>query len=245
MGSVHIKGDSMKRSIVIYDSWGVMIKNLPAESAGLLIKMICEYSFEGSITPSGNEHVDAMFAMIKEKLDEDAESYEETKKSRSKAGKAGMEKRWKNNKNITKDNKVITNDNTVITNDNNATEDITKITVSVSDSVSVSDKDKELIVAGYFNDPKLDKSFSDYVEMRMRMNAPVDFQRTQKKLYDMAKGDKDVMIAILEQSIQQGWKGLYEIKSPEKKNKFKQFEERDYDMDELERELLEKQRRTV
>lgn len=121
----------MKKSIVFYDSWGELIKNLPDEVAGALIKLICQYSFEGKAEPSGNEITDAMFAMIKTRLDVDAEAYRETIKRRSEAGKKGMQKRW-GNKDITENNNVITPHNSVI-------KDITKITVNDNDNVNVND----------------------------------------------------------------------------------------------------------
>ena len=130
----------MKKSCVIYDSWKTLLVNLSDEMAGALIKMILEYALDGRTNPHPSEAVNAMFFMIKDKLDEDAEAWEEVKRQRSEAGKKAMSKRWGDNKSITNDNTVITNDNGVITNDN---KDITNITVSDSVSVSVSDKDKK------------------------------------------------------------------------------------------------------
>ena len=125
----------MKKSVIIYDSWGTLISNLPDEKAGGLIKMILAYAFEGVTVSGDDDAINAMFAMIRKKMDDDIEAYEEVVRQRSEAGKKGMAKRW-GNKSITDNNKVITNDNKV----NQA---ITNITVSVSDSVSVSDKDKK------------------------------------------------------------------------------------------------------
>lgn len=144
----------MKNSIVFYSSWGKLFKGLPKEAAGELIQKICEYSFEDNSEPTENEFVQAMFQMIKAKLDEDAESYDRAIQKRSAAGKKGMEKRWKDNNVITNDNNVIT----PITNDNSVRQSITNITdtvsvsvsdtvsdtVSVSEYVSESDKDKRV-----------------------------------------------------------------------------------------------------
>ena len=135
----------MKNSIVFYSSWGKLFKGLPKEAAGELIQKICEYSFEGNSEPTENEFVQAMFQMIKAKLDEDAESYDRAIQKRSAAGKKGMEKRWKDNNVIT----PITNDNSVkqsITNitDTVSVSDTVSDTVSVSEYVSESDKDKRV-----------------------------------------------------------------------------------------------------
>ena len=157
----------MKRSIVIYDSWGELIRNLPVEAAGTLIQMICDYSFGDGVLPSENDMIDAMFLMIKSKLDEDSASYEETVKKRSEAGKKGMEKRWKDNKDITEDNNVIAKDNTV-------KEGVTNITDSVSVSVSdsVSDKDKKKRVR--FTPPTLEE-VEAYCKKRNSPVNPKDF----------------------------------------------------------------------
>ena len=141
MGAVRIEGDSMRNSIVIYSSWGKLMTGLSSDTAGALMQRICKYSFEDSDTPSDNETVEAMFAMIKDKLDDDAAKYAEVVNKRSEGGKKGMASRWGNTV-ITNDNTVITNDNTVITNDNTPITQITD-TVSDTDTVSVSDKDKK------------------------------------------------------------------------------------------------------
>ena len=65
--------------------------------------------------------------MMKAKVDEDTEAYEEEIKRRSEAGKKGMSKRW-DKEPITNDNTVITEDNTAITNDNSDKQSITNIT---------------------------------------------------------------------------------------------------------------------
>lgn len=126
----------MKRSIVIYDEWGSLFSHLPTETAGTLIQMICDYSFGDGQSTSENEMVNAMFAMIKKKLDEDSANYDEAIKKRSNAGKEGMKKRWGKKTTITEDNTAITNDNNVIADkaeDNSVENDITNTTVPVSD----------------------------------------------------------------------------------------------------------------
>ena len=131
----------MRNSIVIYSSWGKLMTGLSSDTAGALIQRICRYSFEDNDTPSDNETVEAMFAMIKDKLDDDAAKYAEVVNKRSEGGKKGMASRW-GKRVITSDNTVITNDNTVITSDNTPITQITD-TVSDTDTVSVSDKDKK------------------------------------------------------------------------------------------------------
>ena len=113
-----------KKSCVIYDSWADQIINLPPEMAGEYAQAILQYAIYGEEMEISNPAIYAMMIPVKKKLDEDDETYRETIRQRSEAGKRGMAKRW-NEKAITNDNEVITNDNTVIN-------EITKITESES-----------------------------------------------------------------------------------------------------------------
>ena len=110
-----------KRSCVIYDSWGELFIKLPNETAGKLIKAISEYCFKGD-TKTDDPVVDAMFSMIKAKLDEDSQKYLE-KVERLKA----------NTKRNRDEIETISERNR---------DDISGVSDSVSVSVYVSDKDK-------------------------------------------------------------------------------------------------------
>ena len=168
----------MRKSIVFHNSWGELISNLPSEMAGELIKMICAYSFTEDEPETSDQAVKAMFAMIKTRLDEDAEAYEEVIRKRSESGKKGMKSRWENKDTITNDNTVITNDNTVITEDNSVIKVITKITDTdtVTDTVSkdIKKKSKKKFVPPTYeeikaycqerNSPVDPKTFFDYFE---------------------------------------------------------------------------------
>lgn len=87
----------VKKSFLMYDNWSTLFCGLPDEEAGKLIKAICAYKLgmsEGIEDPV----TAAMFNMIKDKLDKDAESYAETCKRRAENGKKGAEMRWNNGK---------------------------------------------------------------------------------------------------------------------------------------------------
>ncbi len=69
------------------------------------------------------------------------------------------------------------------------------------------------------------------------------------KLDKLSSGDKDKKFKILEQSIMNSWKGLFELKSKngqkqvqysneKPKLRFNNFKGRDYDYDDLEKKLL-------
>lgn len=90
----------------------------------------------------------------------------------------------------------------------------------------------------------LDQAFSDYVDMRKQIRAPMTDRAIEmaiKKLTVLSGGDPDVAVKIMEQSIMNSWKGLFPLndhKPPAKKNAFNNFTPRDHDYGDLESRLL-------
>ena len=242
MGAVHSEGDSMKKSFVFHSMWGDLISSLPDEQAGRLIKMLCCYVFDGDDPETNDPSLRAMFNMIKVKLDQDAEAYEEVINKRSQAGKKGASKRWGEKQTIANDSKC----HQMITNDGKAWQTMGD---TVTDTVTDTDKDNKTPISplgspgAYFpNDPELDKAFSDFVEYRRNNNKPVDIDHLKRKLWDEGKGNRNDMIHLLDESMAQGWTGIYSTSgraSPKKKRKG--FDgERTTDYSALEEELLGK-----
>ena len=81
-----------RKSFVIYDNWAVLIRDLPDEKAGELIKAICGYKL-GSDYVFSDPAINAIFQMIKVKMDEDAENYEKTcERNRANGSKGGRQR---------------------------------------------------------------------------------------------------------------------------------------------------------
>ncbi len=67
----------------------------------------------------------------------------------------------------------------------------------------------------YPEDEKLNSAFSDFVDMRKKIKAPMTdraIELAKKKLDKLTHGDNDLAIEILNQSIMNSWKGLFELK---------------------------------
>ena len=125
-----------RKSCVIYDSWAEMIVNMPDDTAGQLIKNMMRYAFDKGETEFTSPEVQAMFCMIKAKLDVDSEKYQ---------AKVNRAQNMNQNRN---DNDTISSRNS---NDNDS--------VSVSDSVSVypTDINKKEGKRKRFTPPTLDE----------------------------------------------------------------------------------------
>lgn len=74
----------------------------------------------------------------------------------------------------------------------------------------------------YPTDEKLDEAFKSYVEMRENIKKPFPSDHAiglmMKKLEKLSNGDNDVAITILEESVMNGWQGLYELKEKKQEN---------------------------
>lgn len=100
----------------------------------------------------------------------------------------------------------------------------------------------------YADDDKLNDAILDYISHRKEIKAAMTDRAIDlmvKKLNGMTT-DNSEKIAILNQSIENGWKGIFALKDPAvgktggkaTKNKFNNFPQREYDYDDLEKQLL-------
>ena len=107
--------------------------------------------------------------------------------------------------------------------------------------------------------PELEKAIEEFVLFRKKVKKPLTehgIELVIKKLSKLASS-VDKQVAIINQSIEQGWTGLYELKEDKKKsggrkeivpqwmdkpkpNKFHNFDQREYDYDELEKKCIDK-----
>ena len=108
------------------------------------------------------------------------------------------------------------------------------------DSIGKDSKKSNKVARVYFENETLNNTFLDYMEMRKKIKAPMTDRAIQlaiNKLNKLSNGDNDKAIKILEQSIMNSWKGLFELKEEKKTNKFNNFEGRQYNNDQLEKML--------
>lgn len=74
----------------------------------------------------------------------------------------------------------------------------------------------------YPTDEKLNSAFKDYIAMRKHIKAPMTERAIELAINNLEKlsgGDNDKAIAIINQSILNSWKGLFELKEDKKQAK--------------------------
>ncbi len=103
-----------KKGFILYADQKAIFDQLPNDKAGELIKFILSYVNDEN--PETDDLIIKLaFTPIQQQLKRDLIKYEETKENRSKAGKAGANKRWQN---ITEDSKRINDMAKIAVNDN-------------------------------------------------------------------------------------------------------------------------------
>lgn len=82
----------MKRNLIFYENWAVLLRNLSDEQAGVLIKAICAYQLGEEDLKIENEILSAIFQSWLTKIAEDMQAYDEVCEKRSAAAKKRHEK---------------------------------------------------------------------------------------------------------------------------------------------------------
>lgn len=239
-----------RESIVFYRSFYEAIKLQPKKIQADLYNALLEYAFTGEVIEMNNS-VKSVFLLIKPQIDANNTRYENSKKGgRPKKEKTdSLEKNMKIKTNGFENNEKTETDSSKNNNENSVSEK-----PNVNENVNVNDnvkkkKDKKESVppVRYSENDKLDKAIHDYINHRKKVKSPMTDHAVElmiNKLDSWADNDED-KIKILEQSIFNGWKGIFPLNEQEnrktesppavKPTRFTNFEEHDWDFDELSR----------
>lgn len=214
----------MKKSMVIYRNWVSSLNEIDdPETYKRIAQAIFSYGLDGD-EPDLKGADKVIFQMMRDKLDEDREKWKAKSEKMSENGKKGNEKRWGNRKS---DNNIA-----------EATEksQIVAVNVNVNDNVNV-------YIYKYIYSCKLASEVKDalirFVDHRSQKQTPVTEESIKQIVSDLVKLSlkPEEQVAIINQSIQRGWSGLFALDSKPKhrKNGFNNFRGREIDFEELER----------
>lgn len=236
----------MRDSFILYTEYAEHFELLTMEQRGILFTAIMAYQREEEL-PDMDGCVRMAFSFIRKNLDREAQKYEETKAKRSAAGIASAEaKRNKGQHKATNSTGV----ESVEHKETNST-----VNVNVNDNVNVlkkkSKKEKAVISTKDIDEFKISDpviaGVESFIEHRKGMKKPMSDNAVHlliKKLYEMGQTDKE-RIELLDEAVLHGWMSIYPFKEsppklkPPKKNRFTNFDQREYDEDDLELSLLE------
>lgn len=186
------RNENMKRSsFLLYIDKREIVETLTDEQAGKVFKAIYKYvdsKEEVELDPVSN----IVFVMFKQTLDKDEERYIGiVERNRNNGLKGGRPKKDKNPKkpvgnleNPNKPKKANTNNNTNINNNNK-----------------------------YFSNEKLNDVFLDFLEVRKKLRAVNSERAINNLIKKLSNYDDDTKYQMIENSITNSWKDVYELKT--------------------------------
>lgn len=171
-----------KKSFVMYASWMQMIDSMPDDKAGQLIKAVAAYVLDKDVEIK-DPLITAMFAMIRETLDEDAEKYEKKVAKLRGNGKKGGEANAKQNEAIAPSGKQMLANAKQIEANASKSQQIGGVSESVSDSVSVSVSDSDIeedIKIRSPAEPNITAEVVDYLNQKLGTRYKADTEKTRR-----------------------------------------------------------------
>lgn len=183
-----------KKSFIAYADWLETFEECSDEEAGKLVKHLFRYV--NDLNPEAPDRLTKMlFLAFKRALKSDLKKYEEIKKKRSEAGKEGakQKKAKQANAKSVKQSKAKQADS-----------------VTVNDNVTVNDSE-------FFKNAELNSAFLDFIEHRKQLKKPMTELATTKAVNKLNKFNSEDAIKMIENSIEGGWSGLFELKQEQKK----------------------------
>lgn len=226
-----------KKSFVMYQNWSAAIEAMTNEQAGALIKAIYAYQAEEEVSLDDSS-LELVWMLIKQKFDEDSAKYQETCEKRSASGQKGgrpksQEKAKKANgfsENQEKAKKADTdNDNDTDTDNDNSNE-----------------LEKKTRARTRFTPPSIEEVYAHMVEKASGTDAKeeseafVNYYTSNgwKVGKNSMKDWKAAANGWLKRAKEYGSSASGGGRSVQQKSKFSNFEERNYEMNELERRLV-------
>lgn len=241
----------MKNSFVLYTEYAEHLQLLTMEERGILITAIMNYE-TGNELPEMSPAISMAFSFIRTQLDRDRQRYEDTVAKRSAAGSASGEARRNKSEHEGTKRTSVHSVQQKETNANTREQEGTKRTVNVDvdEDVDVNDKKikraraREEALASCSEEVRKEIEF--FIEQRKKQRRPMSDHAVElfvKRLYENSKTDAE-RIELIQTAIERGWMTIYpkdDIKKKDaskSKNRFNNFEQRDYDYDDLEATLL-------
>ena len=195
-------------SVLLYRSTLESIREFPKTKQLAALWAVIDYGLDGKEF-EGEGLARSAFLTAKPLIDANNRRYENAKKGGAPKGNQNAKKQPKNNQKTTKKQPNV--------------------------NVNVNANDKDI------KKTPLQEAIDDYIEHRKKKRSPMTdraYELMLKKLEKLSGGREDLKIEILNQSIENGWTGIFELKDRARTAGFNNGSERDYKMDELELKLL-------
>ena len=187
----------MRDTTIFYRSFYEAIKELPLENQALIYDAIFSYALD--FTEKDLTGIcKTVFTLIKPQIDANNKRFENGTKPKTKQKESKTEAKDKQDLSKNEANNNKNNNKKVNNNKNN--------------NLNVNENNKE---DGVLQTP-LEKKFEEFLEYRKQIKKPVvekSLQPLKNKLWELSNKNTQTAIDILDQTITNGWQGIFEIKN--------------------------------
>lgn len=207
-----------KKNFLIYTSWATWLDVMSNEEKGEWLSWVMSYCNDENPDLPQNPAVKMGCLIAKENLKRDLTKYQ----AKVDSIKQAREKRLQSNLN---ENtlKSQCNHNEInmksICNHNETISDNVNVNVNVNDNVNVNKKENNYVIKEkVVNDTPLtplQRALNDFISMRIKIKKPLTAlakTRLLNRLEVLSKGNEEMKIAILNQSVDHCWQDIYELK---------------------------------
>ena len=203
---------------IFYRSFFDAIKDLPDEVRLQAYDAICNYGIDG-VETDVEGFAKSILAMAKPQIDANAKRRENGKKG-GEYGTLGTDYGKLGGRPKTPHSPVTETPHSPVI--DNPPKEKEKVKEKEKEKVKEKEKEKEkekvkVKEKQYFpNDEKLDESFKGYVESRRQLKKPMTDRAIDlaiKELGNLSGGDSEIAIKIIDQSVINGWQGLFPLRN--------------------------------
>ena len=198
----------MRDTTIFYRSFYEAIKELPLENQALIYDAIFSYALD--FTEKDLTGIcKTVFTLIKPQIDANNKRFENGTKPKTKQKESKTEAKDKQDlsKTEAKDKQDLSK-----TEANNNKNNNKKVNNNKNNNLNVNENNKE---DGVLQTP-LEKKFEEFLEYRKQIKKPVvekSLQPLKNKLWELSNKNTQTAIDILDQTITNGWQGIFEIKN--------------------------------
>ena len=219
----------MNGKVIIAEEYLEPVEELSDAQAGELMKTVMRYSVTGELPETEDQAVTILFMLMKSYIDRNQKAYEETCRRNRENGKRGG--RPKTERLSEKPSGYSENPENPIQNQNqnqnqiqNHDQNQNQIQIQNHDQTSPDGEErrerelklpKEIPLPPELNQDFVQEAFRDFREHRRKLRKPMTTKAEEMIIADLAKlakGDAVAAVKILEQSIKNGWQGVFPLK---------------------------------
>ena len=211
-----------RKSFIVFCDRIKELEMLSNEECGLLFKALIYYVSTGEELETGSLPLKLLFSVFKSQIDENSEKYQKKKEAN-----AEYYRNRKNIKNNSENSDFSANsENSVSDTDTETVTDTVTVTKTDTDTVIIKTDNTSLkkekgtaidkAINAYTENEELRQAIREFIKFRKAIKAPMTDRAVSLMTGTLDKLGKTnaEKIAIINQSIENGWKGLYELKKP-------------------------------